>query len=151
MSLSTGTACCESLPVCSGGGPTSFRKFKDEAAYPHGGAPLKPYPGPPYMSGTDEAREVEMNTPGGSTQGLHLVFFTVLPWVVSAGRWELRHASYSIAVLAAASCHREPGEYGLSSGVQVCYYVGTNIEPGSWRQRKQWQAWHARKSMVHGI
>ena len=53
------------------GGPTSFRKFKDEAAHPYGGSPLKSYPGPPYTSGTEEAREVEMNAPGGSTPGLH--------------------------------------------------------------------------------
>ena len=68
-----GQSCMICLALCSGiGGPTSFRKFKDEAAHPYGGSPLKSYPGPPYTPGTEEAREVEMNAPGGSTPGLHL-------------------------------------------------------------------------------
>ncbi len=68
-------SCMTILALCSGvGGPTSFRKFKDEAAHghPYGGSPLKAYPGPPYTPGTEGAREVEMNAPGGSTSGLHL-------------------------------------------------------------------------------
>ena len=58
------------LETCSGAGPTSFRKFKEEGEY--GGAPLKPYPGPPYMPGSPEAREVEMRSSAGSLQGLLL-------------------------------------------------------------------------------
>ncbi|CAK0785312.1 hypothetical protein CVIRNUC_008519 [Coccomyxa viridis] len=47
-----------------GAGPSSFRKFNDEGGY--SGAPLKPYPGPPYMTSSAEAGEVEMHAPAGS-------------------------------------------------------------------------------------
>ena len=53
------------------GGPTSFIEFKDEAAHPYGGSTLKASPGPPYTSGTEEMREVELNASGGTTPGSH--------------------------------------------------------------------------------
>ena len=49
-----------------------------------------------------------MNTPGGSTQGLHTVSANI-PWVSCAGMWELRHASCSITMLGEASCHKQQG------------------------------------------
>ena len=43
--------------------PHHSAKFNNEGGYP--GAPLKPYPGPPYMTGSAEAGEVEMHAPAG--------------------------------------------------------------------------------------
>ena len=58
------------VAVCRRTGPSSFRKFNDEGGYP--GAPLKPYPGPPYMTGSAEAGEVEMHAPAGGLIRTHV-------------------------------------------------------------------------------